>query len=75
MKKYFVENFLEKLRKLAFPNYLTYAYANDAYSHFMHRFAKAINLIVPAKRIRLQNLGLITKSCYQYKDGINSMKL
>ena len=47
-----------------------------AYSDFIYRFVEAINFIAPSKKIRVkptQNLGLITKLCQQYKDGINSI--
>ena len=42
---------MENLRKVVFPNCLTYTCLNDAYSDFLYRFVKAINYIAPGKRI------------------------
>ena len=64
--------FLQILREILFPNYLTYTCANDAYSDFIYKFVGATNFIAPSKKIRGE--GRLTKSCQQYKDGINSIK-
>ena len=50
LKRYSVEKFLEILREIILPNYLTYTCVNDAYSDFIYRFVKAINLIAPSKK-------------------------
>ena len=50
MKRYSAEKFLEILREIVFPNYLTYTSVNDAYSNFIYRFVEAINLIAPSKK-------------------------
>ena len=49
LKRYSAEKFLEILREIVFPNYLTYACVNDAYSDFIYRLVKAINFIAPSK--------------------------
>ena len=36
--------FLEILREIAFPNYLTYTCVNDAYSDFTYNSVEAISL-------------------------------
>ena len=54
MKKYSAEKFLEILREIVFPNYLTYICVNDAYSDSIYRFVVAINFIAPAKGIRVK---------------------
>ena len=54
MKRYFAEKFLEILREIVFPNYLTYACVNDVYSDFTYRFVEAINFIAPSKKIRMK---------------------
>ena len=75
MKRYSAEMFLEILREIVFPNYLTYTCANDAYSDFIYNSVEAINFIAPAKTIRVKlnsKLSLIMKFCQQYKDGINT---
>ena len=77
LKRYSAEKFLEILREIVFPNYLTYTCVNDTYTDFIYRFVEAINFIAPSKKSEwrpTQNLGLITKLCQQYKDGINSIK-
>ena len=56
LKIYSAGKFLEILREIVFPNYLTYTCVNDAYSDFIYRFVEAINLII---------FGLITKLCQQ----------
>ena len=48
------EKFLEILREIIFPNYLTYTCVNDAYSDLIHRFVEAINFIPPSKKIGLK---------------------
>ena len=48
VKRYSAEKFLETLREIVFPNYLTYTYISDAYSGFIYRFVGAINFIVLA---------------------------
>ena len=53
LKRYSAEKFLEILREIVFPNYLTYTCVNDAYSGFIYMFAKAINFIAPSKKIRV----------------------
>ena len=45
MKRYCAEKFLEILREIVFPNYLTYTCVNDAYSDVIYRFVEAINFI------------------------------
>ena len=45
VKSYFSETFLDILREIVFPNYLTCNCVNDAYSY---RFVGAINFIAPA---------------------------
>ena len=52
LKRYSAEKFLEILREIVFPSYLTHTYVNDAYSDFIHRFVEAINFIAPSKKIR-----------------------
>ena len=78
LKRYSAEKFLEILREIVFPNYLTYTCVNDAYSDFIYRFVEAINFIAPSKKIRVKANSkpwfLITKLCQQCKDGINSIK-
>ena len=78
MKRYSVEKFLEILREIVFPNYLTYICVNDAYSDFIYRVVKVINFIATIKKNQsegqLKTLGLITKLSQPYKDGINSIK-
>ena len=54
MKRYFGEKFLEILREIVFPNYLTYACVNDVYSDFTYRFVEAINFVAPSKKIRMK---------------------
>ena len=54
MKRYSAYKFLEILRKIIFPNYLTYTCVNNAYSDFIYRFVRAINFIVPAKKISVK---------------------
>ena len=54
MKRYSAKKFLEILREIAFPNYLTYTCVNDTYSDFIFRFVKAINFIAPSKKIRVK---------------------
>ena len=54
MKRYSAEKFLEILREIVFPNYLTCACVNDAYSDFIYRFVGAINFIAQAKWIRVK---------------------
>ena len=46
--------FLFDLIEIVFPNYLTYACLNDAYSDFINRFVGAINSIAPSKKIRVK---------------------
>ena len=53
-KRYYPEKFLQILREIFFPNYLTYTCVNDAYSDFSYRFVGAINFIASAKRIRMK---------------------
>ena len=50
LKKYSAKKFLEILREIVFPNYLTYTCVNDAYSEFIYRFVEAINFIPPSKK-------------------------
>ena len=74
LKRYSAEKFLEITREIVFPSYLTYNCVNDAYSDFIYRFVEAINFIAPSKKSEgrpTEYLGLITKLCQQYKDGIN----
>ena len=54
MKRYSAEKFLEILREIVFPNYLTYACVSDACSNFIYRFAEAISFIAPSKKIRVK---------------------
>ena len=54
MKRYSAEKFLEIVREIVFPNYLTYTCVNDAYSDFTYRFVGAINFIAPSKKIRVK---------------------
>ena len=54
VKRYSAEKFLEILREIVFPNYLTYTCVNDAYSDFTYRFIGAINFIAPSKKIRVK---------------------
>ena len=51
---YSAENFLKILRKLVFPNYLTYTCVNHAYSDFIYRFVGATHFIAPAKKVRVK---------------------
>ena len=77
LKRCSAERFLEILREIIFPNYLTYTCVSDAYTDFICRFVEAINFMAPSKRSAwrpTQNLGLVTKLCQQYKYGINSIK-
>ena len=54
LKRYSAEKFLEILREIVFPNYLTYTCANDAYSDFICRFVEAIDFIAPSKNTRVK---------------------
>ena len=54
LKRYSAEKFLEILREIVFPNYVTYTYVNDTYTDFIYRFAEAINFIAPSKKIRVK---------------------
>ena len=54
MKRYSAEKFLEIVKEIVFPNYLTYTCANDVYSGFIYRFVGAINFIAPSKKIRVK---------------------
>ena len=54
LKRYSAETFLEILREIVFPNYLTYTCVNDAYSDFIYRFEEAINCTPTSKRIRVK---------------------
>ena len=54
MKRYSVKKFLEILREIVFPNYLTYTCVNDVYSDFIYRFVGAINFIASTKKIRVK---------------------
>ena len=54
LKIYSAEKFLEILREIVFPNYLTYTCVNDAYSDFIYRFVETINFIAPSKKIRVK---------------------
>ena len=60
LKRYSAEKFLEILREIVYPNYLTYTCVNDAYPDFIRRFVEAINFIAPSKKLEwrlTQNLG------------------
>ena len=50
MKRYPAEKVLEILREIVFPNYVTYACVNDAYSDFVYRFVGAMHFVAPTKR-------------------------
>ena len=54
MKRYSAEKFLEIIREIVFPKYLTYACVNDAYSDFTHRFVETINFMATSKKIRVK---------------------
>ena len=54
MKRYSAKKFLEILRDIAFPNYLTYTFVNGAYSDFIYRFVGAINFMAPSEKIRVK---------------------
>ena len=54
LKRYSAEKFLEILREIVFPNYLTYTCVSDAYSNFIYRFVEAINFIALSKKIRVK---------------------
>ena len=54
LKRYTAEKFLEILREIVFPNYLTYTCVNDAYPDFIYRFVEAINFMAPSKKIRVK---------------------
>ena len=54
LKRYSAKKFLEILREIAFPNYLTYTCVNNTYSDFIYRFVEAINFIVLSKMIRVK---------------------
>ena len=54
MERYSAEKFLEIVKKIVFPNYLTYTCVNDDYSDFIYRFVGAINFIAPSKKIRVK---------------------
>ena len=54
MKRYSVKKFLEILREIVFPNYLTYTCVKDAYSDFIYRFVGAINFIASTKKISVK---------------------
>ena len=51
MKRY---KFLEILREIVFPNYLTYTCVNDTYSDLIYRFVEAINFTAPSKKVRVK---------------------
>ena len=54
MKRYSAEKYLEILRQIVLPNYLTYTCVIDAYSDFVHRFVGAIHFTAPVKMIRVK---------------------
>ena len=54
LKRYTAEKFLEVLREIVFPNYLTYTCVHDAYPDFIYRFVEAINFMAPSKKIRVK---------------------
>ena len=54
LNRYSAENFLEILREILFPNFVTYICLNDAYSDFIYRFAETISFIAPSKKIRVE---------------------
>ena len=54
MKTYYAEKLLENIKQAIFQNYLTYNCVNDVYSEFIYRFVEAINVIAPAKSIRIK---------------------
>ena len=45
---------MEILREIVFPNYLTYACANDAYSDFIYKFVEAKHFIAQSKKLRVK---------------------
>ena len=55
LKRYSAKTFLEILREIIFPDYLTYTCVNDAYSDFIYGFVEAINFIAPSKKIRVKS--------------------
>ena len=64
-------------RQIVFPNFLTYAGVNDAYSDFIHRFVGAINFIAQVKRIRVKansKLWFDNQIVTAVKSGINYKK-
>ena len=54
MKRHSAEKFLEILREIVFPNYLTFTCINDAYSDFIYTFVGAINFKAPSKKVRVK---------------------
>ena len=60
-------------RQIVFPDFLTYAGVNDAYSDFIHRFVGAINFIAQVKRIRVKS-NLDNQIVTVIKSGINYKK-
>ena len=54
LKRYSAGKFLEILREIVFPNYLTCTCVNDAYSGSIYRFVEAINFIAPSGKIRVK---------------------
>ena len=54
MKRHSAEKFLEILREIVFPNYLTFTCTNDAYSNFIYRFVGATNFKAPSKKVRVK---------------------
>ena len=54
MKRYSAENFFEILREIVFSHCLNYSCVNGTYSDFMYRFVGAVNLIAPAKKLRVK---------------------
>ena len=52
MKNYSDEIFLEKLRSIAFPDYLNHTCVKDAYQNFVGKFLQNVNSVPPIRTIR-----------------------
>ena len=55
LKNYSQTLFLDKLRKINFPDYSNFKDINDAYSDFTEKVTSVIDEIAPIKEIRIKN--------------------
>ena len=55
LKNYSQTLFLDKLRKINFPDYSNFKDINNAYSDFTGRVTSVIDEIAPIKEIRVKN--------------------